>query len=144
MKKFITGIFIASLTALLPASNVAAQNAGATEEEIGNIVVHLNTAEWGQNTPYNKMCFTTKGEQAKTGCVPTAYAILMHHHKWPASAAEKKVYHSGTGESITLGHEYDWDSMLADYGGTYSDAEEVAVATLMRDLGWAYGVDYGT
>lgn len=144
MKKLITGMFIASLTALLSASNVAAQNAGATEEEIGNIVVHLNTAEWGQNTPYNKMCFTTKGEQAKTGCVPTAYAILMHHHKWPASAAEKKVYHSGTGESITLGHEYDWDNMLADYGGTYSDAEEVAVATLMRDLGWAYGVDYGT
>ena len=145
MIKKSTGMFIASFIAMLSiCSTATAQTAGATQEEIGNIVVNLNTAAWGQNTPYNKFCFTTNGEQAKTGCVPTAYAILMQYHKWPTEANEKKVYHSGTGESITLGHEYDWDNMLADYGGTYSDAEEVAVATLMRDLGWAYGVDYGT
>ena len=145
MIKKSTGMLIASFIAMLSiCSTATAQTAGATQEEIGNIVVNLNTAAWGQNTPYNKFCFTTNGEQAKTGCVPTAYAILMQYHKWPTEANEKKVYHSGTGESITLGHEYDWDNMLADYGGTYSDAEEVAVATLMRDLGWAYGVDYGT
>ena len=57
---------------------------------------------------------------------------------------EKKVYHSGTGESITLGHEYDWENMLDSYSGTYSGTEADAVATLMRDLGWAYGVEYGT
>lgn len=144
MKKLITGMFIASLTALLPVSNVAAQNAGATAEEIGNIVVHLNTAEWDQTSPYNKLCQTSDGRTALTGCVPTAYAILMQYHKWPTEANEKKVYHSGTGESITLGHEYDWENMLHSYAGTYSDAEAEAVATLMRDLGWAYGVEYGT
>lgn len=130
------------LTLSAPAS--AQEKAGATEAEYGNIVVYLETAQWGQNTPYNKLCFTTGGAQAKTGCVPTAYAILMEYHNWPAKANEKKVYHSGTGESITLGHVYDWDNMLASYNGTYSDAEADAVATLMRDLGWAYGVDYGT
>ncbi len=138
-------MFIASFIAMLSiCSTATAQTAGATQEEIGNIVVNLNTAAWGQDTPYNKFCFTTNGEQAITGCVPTAYAILMQYHKWPTEANEKKVYHSGTGESITLGHVYDWDNMLADYRGTYSDAEAEAVATLMRDLGWAYGVEYGT
>ena len=76
------------------------ERAGATESEYGNIVVYLETAPWGQNKPFNNLCFTTSGAQAKTGCVPTAYAILMEYHKWPACAKEKKVYHSGTGESI--------------------------------------------
>lgn len=137
-------LYTAAIICMLFSSASAQEKAGATEAEYGNIVVFLETAEWGQNTPYNKLCFTSKGAQAKTGCVPTAYAILMHHHKWPANAIEKKVYHSGTGESITLGHEYDWEKMLSSYSGTYSDDEADAVATLMRDLGWAYGVDYGT
>ena len=122
----------------------AQDRAGATEEEYGNIVVYLETAKWGQDSPYNKLCFTSNGSQAITGCVPTAYAILMNYHKWPAKANEKRVYHSGTGESMTLGHVYDWDKMLNSYSGTYTDEEANAVATLMRDLGWAYGVEYGT
>lgn len=144
MKRILrTVLAIACLLSLFTPA-LAQERAGATEEEYGNIVVYLETAGWGQNTPYNKLCFTTNGAQAKTGCVPTAYAILMNYHKWPAKANEKKVYHSGTGESITLGHVYDWENMLGSYSGTYSDAEANAVATLMRDLGWAYGVDYGT
>ena len=136
---------IAFAAITLQSSIIAAQdNAGATAAEYGNIIVSLNTAAWGQSIPYNKFCFTSQGAQAKTGCVPTAYAILMHYHKWPASANEKKVYHSGTGESITLGHEYDWENMPGSYSGTYSNAEADAVATLMRDLGWTYGVEYGT
>lgn len=136
---------IAFAAITLQSSIIAAQdNAGATAAEYGNIIVSLNTAAWGQDTPYNKFCFTSQGAQAITGCVPTAYAILMHYHKWPVSANEKKVYHSGTGESITLGHEYDWENMLGSYSGTYSNAEADAVATLMRDLGWTYGVEYGT
>lgn len=145
MIKKSTGMLIASFIAMLSiCSTATAQTAGATQEEIGNIVVNLNTAAWGQNTPYNKLCQTSDGRTALTGCVPTAYAILMQYHKWPTEANEKKVYHSGTGESMTLGHSYEWDKMLKSYRGTYSDAEAEAVATLMRDLGWAYGVEYGT
>ncbi|MBR3916959.1 MAG: C10 family peptidase [Bacteroidaceae bacterium] len=144
MKKFLrTAMAIACLLSLFMPMQ-AQDRAGATEEEYGNIVVYLETAKWGQGSPYNKLCFTGNGSQAITGCVPTAYAILMNYHKWPAKANEKRVYHSGTGESITLGHVYDWDNMLSSYSGTYTDEEANAVATLMRDLGWAYGVEYGT
>lgn len=144
MKKFLrTAMAIACLLSLFMPMQ-AQDRAGATEEEYGNIVVYLETAKWGQDSPYNKLCFTSNGSQAITGCVPTAYAILMNYHKWPAKANEKRVYHSGTGESITLGHVYDWDNMLSSYSGTYTDEEANAVATLMRDLGWAYGVEYGT
>ena len=144
MKKFLrTAMAIACLLSLFMPMQ-AQDRAGATEEEYGNIVVYLETAKWGQDSPYNKLCFTSNGSQAITGCVPTAYAILMNYHKWPAKANEKRVYHSGTGESMTLGHVYDWDNMLSSYSGTYTDEEANAVATLMRDLGWAYGVEYGT
>ena len=144
MKKFLrTTMAIACILSLFMPMQ-AQERAGATEEEYGNIVVYLETASWGQDSPYNKLCFTSNGSQAITGCVPTAYAILMNYHKWPAKANEKRVYHSGTGESMTLGHVYDWDNMLSSYSGTYTDEEANAVATLMRDLGWAYGVEYGT
>lgn len=99
------------------------EKAGATESEYGNIVVYSKTANWDQTSPFNKLCFTSNGKQALTGCVPTAYAILMQYHKWPANAEEKKVYHSGTGESILLGYGYDWENMLDNYSGTYNEAD---------------------
>ena len=110
---------------------------------MGNIIVNLNTAPWGQSAPFNKLCFTSTGQQAKTGCVPTAYSILMHYHQWPNAAIEKVVQHTGTGEKITLGYEYDWANMLHSYSGTYTTAQADAMATLMRDVGYAYGVVYG-
>lgn len=126
------------------AQEAGIERAGAAESEYGNIVVYLETAQWGQDSPYNKFCFTSGGQQAVTGCVSTAYAILMHYHKWPLCANEKKVYHSGTGESITLGHTYDWENMLSDYRNGYTDEQAVAVATLMRDIGYSYQVAYGS
>ena len=144
MKGFLHTVTAIASLLLISANAQAQERAGATETEYGNIVVYLETAKWDQTSPYNNLCRTYDGRTALTGCVPTAYAILMQYHKWPESAEQKKVYHSGTGESITLGNKYDWENMLSSYSGNYSDAEAEAVATLMRDLGWAYGVEYGT
>lgn len=115
-----------------------------TATQMGNIVKHLETAPWGQGAPYNNLCLTTNGEPAAAGCVPVAYSILMQYHQWPLTAKEVKVYHSGTGESISLGHTYDWANILHTYSAPYTDAQATAVATLIRDMGWTYGVNYGT
>ena len=144
MKGFLHTVAAIASLLLISANAQAQERAGATEAEYGNIVVYLETAEWGQDSPYNKFCFTSNGSQAVTGCVPTAYAILMHYHKWPNCANEKKVYHSGTGESIMLGHNYEWDNMLPSYRNGYTEEQATAVATLMRDLGYSYQVAYGT
>ena len=121
----------------------AKEYAPLSSSEAGNEVVRLHTAAWGQDDPFNRLCTTANGSRALTGCVPTAYAILMQFHKWPLCAVEKKVYHSGTAEALLLGHPYDWDNMLSSYSGSFTEEQAVAVATLMRDLGYAYGVDYG-
>ena len=144
MKGFLHTIAAIASLLLMSANAQAQERAGATETEYGKIVVYLETAEWGQKSPYNKFCFTSNGSQAVTGCVPTAYAILMHYHKWPNCANEKKVYHSGTGESIMLGHNYEWNNMLPSYRNGYTEEQATAVATLMRDIGYSYQVAYGT
>ncbi len=144
MRNRLTALIALTVTMLHCTALTAQEEAGATKAEYGNIVVYLETATWGQDSPYNRFCFTSNGSQAVTGCVPTAYAILMHYHKWPDCANEKKVYHSGTGESMMLGHEYEWDNMLSSYSDEYTEEQATAVATLMRDIGYAYQVAYGT
>lgn len=78
------------------------EKAGATESEYGNIVVYLKTANWDQTSPFNKLCFTSNGKQALTGCVPTAYAILMQYHKWPANAEKKRYITPGPVRAYSL------------------------------------------
>lgn len=111
---------------------------------LGNAVVELNTAKWAQGAPFNQLCPQKSGYPTKTGCIATAFAIIMRHHKWPASGTGT-VYNPVTGEKIALGHTYDWDNMPLEYAsGNYTEKQATEVATVMRDIGFAYGLDYGT
>ena len=55
------------------------------EAGVGNTVVQLQTAEWGQGAPFNNYCPIDEGTKTLTGCVPTAYAILMKYYNYPLS-----------------------------------------------------------
>ena len=111
---------------------------------MGNIVKNLNTAPWGQSSPFNKLCPVAGTGNAVTGCVPTAYSILCHYYKWPVQG-NGTVYNPSTGDPLQLGHTYDYASMRNDsYPSGYTDAEATAVATLMRDMGYAYTATYGS
>ena len=86
---------------------------------------------WGQTSPYNM--FTPiidkeSGQHAPTGCVPTAAAQILYYYKWPQNSYYKR---------------YNWNDMRDSYIGTgYGDAEKIAVANLMRDLGAIMGTTY--
>ena len=109
----------------------------------GTQKVYLQTANWGQNSPFNTLCPVKSGVNCKTGCVPTAFSIVMRYHKWPVSATGT-VYDPTTGAAVALGHTYDWDSMPLNYSNSWTDYQKTQVATLMRDVGFALGVTYGT
>ena len=132
------------LTSLLvQAAQAQTTTAAAEQSEIGNIVVHLETAPWGQSAPFNNLCFTSSGAHAVTGCVPTAFAIIMRYHQWPEYGTGK-VYNPITGEAIELdGHRYNWENMPYNYRTGYTQEQANEVAVVMRDLGYAYGVTYG-
>ena len=92
-------------------------------------MVKLETAEWGQGDPFNNKCPLLDGTRCLTGCVATAYAILMKYYGYPTTARN---------------HNYDWDSMPLKYDeGQYSDKAVRQVSTLMADIGTAMQLKYG-
>ena len=86
---------------------------------------------WNQGTPYNWLTPVDRetGNHTPTGCVPTAAAQILNYYKWPQNSFYRV---------------YNWNDMLNSYGSGYSEAEGMAVATLMRDLGAIMGTTYAT
>ena len=126
-------------------TTASAQDKGVYDQsKMGAKVVEMVTANWGQNKPYNNLCPTVGATQTptKTGCGPTAFAILCHYYKWPECGSGTVTHNDETLDLST--HYYDYDNMLLSYSGDYSDVQATAVATLMRDLGYAAKVEYGT
>ena len=121
-----------------------------SESGMGSIVVKLQTAEWGQQAPFNSQCPYDGDERSLTGCVPMAYAILMRYYKYPqAGKGNTQAYFTDfKGMSVAsrnLEHTYDWDNMPMKYtSGEYSSTQADNVATLVADIGAALQADYSS
>ena len=108
----------------------------------------LLTSRWYQDEPYNNECPKIGNENAITGCVATAMAQVMYYHRWPQEACEKiptyTFYHKNG--DITLDElpqmTFDWDNMIDDYSGDYTDEQATAVARLMRYCGQSVIMQY--
>ena len=143
MKKKILLILSIAVSALV--GNIYAETkiapTSTLDETAGNIVVLLETASYAQGDPYNRLCPLEGTNRTKTGCGPTAFAILCQYYKWPEHGTGSVTH---MGETLDLStHYYDYDNMLNSYSGAFTDAQATAVATLMRDLGYATKVTYG-
>lgn len=109
----------------------------------------LITTHWGQGAPYNNMCPEIEGEKCMTGCVATAMAQIMNFHKWPkGNTSVIEAYTSGR-NNIDMPQleptSFDWAHMRDEYTNVQTtDAENQAVAKLMKYCGQAVNMDYGT
>ena len=79
----------------------------------------LETANWGQDYPYNALTPVVDGEHCPTGCVATAMAIVMYYHKWPEN--------------------YDWATIL-NLEEKGENSQEIA--KLMKDVGESVLMNY--
>ena len=108
----------------------------------------LETARWGQRSPFYDHTVTIDGTHALTGCNATATAILMRYHQWPQKGSGTlPSYKDKNGNEIgavTLGHTYDWSNMPLAYTGTETSEQKEAVAVLMRDVGVMIQSSYST
>ena len=108
--------------------------------------IQYETAQWGQDDPYNNHCPVLDDEHCLTGCVATAGSILARYFRWP-DAGVGTVPGKTSGVPFPehdLGYAYDWDNMPLEYYGTpYTDAQAEAVATLMYDMGTIAYMSYG-
>ena len=137
-------------------------------ERIGSALVGagstatLETAEWGQDAPYNDQCPTVTGESSRalTGCVATATAILMHwqaNHRSnvpdrPEYVSTPSYTYDNDGTNVTIparslsGRVYDFSAMPYSDEDMQNASSTVKrnVADLMSDLGHAYKMQYSS
>ena len=110
------------------------------------IVDRLIKTTWNQSRPYNNLCPSLDGKRCITGCVATAMAQVMKYWKWPKHGYGSVTYDDdGCGQTLSTNlsaHNYDWENMLDSYSGSYTEEEANAVATLMRDCGYAVQMNY--
>ena len=115
----------------------------------------LLTALWDQEAPYWNQC-VINGTQCLTGCPATSAAMVFHYWKYPDYLTpEVPAYRCELSTSSWGGVTYvnvpalppvnfDWDNMLDRYTSGYNTAQANAVATLMRYVGQAEHMAYGS
>ena len=138
---------------------IAAEREGMVEVSradlgVGEEVLRYNTARWNQRGPYNQFLYEFPEGRGLTGCVATALGIVMRYHNWPDKGVGTVPAYSYTWSSgnatynrsipqNVLGHSYNWNDMLMEYTGQYTQQQGEAVARLMYDLGTAVQMSWG-
>lgn len=114
----------------------------------------LLTALWDQEAPYWNMC-KINNNQCLTGCPATSAAMVFHFWKYPDFETPEVPgyrcelstgYYSTSYVNVAAlpPVTFDWDNMRDTYTSGYSTQEADAVATLMRYIGQAEHMAYGT
>ena len=117
-------------------------------------VAPLLTALWDQDAPYWNQC-VINGTQCLTGCPATSAAMVFHYWKYPDFMTPEVPGYRCELSTSSWSSSYvnvaalppvmfDWDNMRDSYGSSYTTAEANAVATLMRYVGQAEHMAYGT
>jgi hypothetical protein len=131
-------------------NSIVSQRATASagdEEVVIPTVGPLLSTQWGQTEPYNQMAppVGTKCSRTLTGCVATAWAQVLHYHKWPDIGAGSHWYPwNGTIVSADFDVPYEWDLMPDSRDDiSRTPAGDAAVALLMSHAGVAAEMNYG-
>ncbi len=101
----------------------------------------ITKTTWNQSAPYNNVCpLDGSKKRSVTGCVATAMAQVMKHYEWPQRPHGTAFGFNFDGITIDL----DWDNMLDNYDGTYTNDEALAVARLMLYCGKGVNMSYSS
>ena len=116
----------------------------------------LLSCNWDQQAPYYNQCVFTYGGrtyQCVTGCPATSASMVMYYWKYPTEPTPTVPSYSfylndNYSMRITVPElpstTFDWANMRNSYTYNYTTAQANAVATLMRYVGQAEKMDYGT
>ena len=117
----------------------------------------LLTSAWGQREPFKFMCpfdsyvsdqslygtYTPESGHFSVGCGPLAMAQYMNYYKFPKHGfGEESVVVKYDQGNVTLNVDfesatYDWDNMIDNYEGEYTEQQGMSVAQLCYHCGVA-------
>lgn len=128
-------------------------------------VAPMMTTKWAQSEPFNNLTPTFDDKHALTGCVATSLSQVLNYNCYPASATFRGYYFDTTPAddysnaiTIDVNSTYSWP-LLDAYGNywpdgykdqydwktiEFSEEQALQVATLMRDCGYAVGMQYSS
>lgn len=144
MKNFLRVAALA-ICAIFVTANASAQGT-YDQATMGAKVVEMETASWGQNSPFNNYCWSEYGgsTHAKAGCVPVAFAIVMRYHGFPTEGTSNTLYNCQASTYVEItDRTYDWEKMPLTNGSGWTTEQQNEVAKLISHLGHAFGVSYG-
>ena len=102
-------------------------------------VLPLLTCHWEQSYPFNQYTPKSDGVNTPTGCVATATAQLLYHHKWPKKRPSSSV--NPEDSEAQKSADYLWKDMR-DQASEMDARGGDAVGVLMRDVGKAVHMTY--
>ena len=114
--------------------------ASTTPSQLKRKVEPLLTCKWSQYFPFNKYTPVIQGDRTPTGCVATATAQVMYHHKWPKNRPAD--YIASTGDEARKSSTYWWDDMKDTSNKMTTSRSQDAVGVLMYDIGKAVRMRY--
>ena len=114
--------------------------ASTTPSQLKRKVEPLLTCKWSQYAPFNKYTPVIQGDRTPTGCVASATAQVMYHHKWPKNRPAD--YRASTGDEARMSSTYWWDDMKDTSNKMFSSRSQQAVGVLMYDIGKAVRMRY--
>lgn len=109
----------------------------------------LDKISYNQDAPYNELCpiDPNTGKRSYSGCVATALASVARYYQYPEKGQGSITYISN-GQELSMDfsqNTYDWENILEAYNGSlssYTQEQRTAIATLMRDMGYAVKMNY--
>lgn len=156
-------IMYAERTGLEASANIQAEwnryLNGSLRASSGNVL--LETANWDQLEPFNLLTptfdvryedGTIRSEHAPTGCVATAWGIVMKYHGYPKDEITnpsrvmmygKNAQDTDNRQPVFYGS-YNWDNILSDYRDGYTEEQANAIANLMWQIGANVEMSYGS
>ena len=106
----------------------------------------LLTSNWSQNAPYWNECPIYGTDTCYTGCPATSLSMVFHYWKYPRQQTPAVPSYMTPTYGVVLQElpptVFDWDHMLNEYTGGYTEVQAAAVAHLMRYIGQAEEMDY--
>ena len=119
-----------------------------------NIRQLLGNMRWNQGDPYNRLCPQKGSKRAVTGCVATAFGMIMNYWDYPVHGFGNHSYNGADNPAAYPNWKY--GELSADFENTYydwahmddwaainsSDSVVEAISTLLYQLGVAFDMNY--